>query len=79
MKFLNYLSEIDREQYINLAKQKQFQKLLSYDISALRKGEDVEGMYVETNLDAQSIYSYIGILAEYYEIENDIEIQLENI
>lgn len=76
--FLKYLADQDLEGYLDLAKQRQFQKLLSYDKSFFRKGKDIEGLYVETNLDAQTIFNYIGLLAEYYNIEESIEIKIAN-
>ncbi|MDV6378870.1 DUF262 domain-containing HNH endonuclease family protein [Sporosarcina sp. GW1-11] len=78
LNFLKYLADKDLEGYLDLAKQRQFQKLLSYNETFFRKGERVEGLYVETNLDAQTIFNYIGLLAEYYDIEDLIEVKITN-
>lgn len=78
LNFLKYLADQDLEGYLDLAKQRQFQKLLSYNQSFFRKGENIEGLYVETNIDAQTIFNYIGLLAEYYNIEELIEIKIIN-
>lgn len=74
--YLNWLADFDLEQYLELPKQKSFQKLLSYTDEVLRSSEKVVSIFVETNLSAQSIYNYISSLAEYYGMEDDVFIQL---
>lgn len=55
--YLEWLADFDLEQYLELPKQKAFQKLLSYTDEVLRRSENVLSIYVETNLSAQSIYN----------------------
>lgn len=74
--YLNWLADENLEMYQNLPKQRSLQKLLSYDKSVLRKPKELTGIYVEKNLNAQMIYNYISILAEHYEMEDDVAIQL---
>src|SRR5699024_11977331 len=74
--YLEWLADFDLEQYLDLPKQKSFQKLLSYTDEVLRGSEKVVSVFVETNLSAQSIYNYISSLAEYYGMEDDVFIQL---
>ena len=75
--YLEWLADFDLEQYLELPKQKAFQKLLSYTDEVLRKGENVLSIYVETNLSAQSIYNYISSLTEFYDMEDDVFIRLD--
>ncbi|MFA8437794.1 DUF262 domain-containing protein [Pueribacillus sp. YX66] len=75
--YLNWLADFDIEQYLELPKQKSFQKLLSYTDEVLRKSEEVMSIFVETNLSAQSIYNYISSLTEYYDMEDDVFIRLD--
>lgn len=75
--YLEWLADFDLEQYLELPKQKAFQKLLSYTDEVLRKSENVLSIYVETNLSAQSIYNYISSLTEFYDMEDDVFIRLD--
>lgn len=74
--YLDWLTNDDLERFLELPKQKKFQKILSYSSSALRKSESLHGIFVETNLDAQSIYNYLGMLAEHFDMEEDVLIQI---
>lgn len=74
--YLEWLADFDLETYINLPKQRVFQKLLSYDKTVFRISEEVMGIYVETNLSAQYIYHYISSIAEYYDMEEEVMVQL---
>jgi hypothetical protein len=74
--YLEWLADFDLEQFLELPKQKAFQKLLSYRDDVLRRSENVLSIYVETNLSAQSIYNYISSLTEFYDMEDDVFIRL---
>lgn len=78
MTYLKWLADFDMEQYLDLPKQKSFQKLLSYTGEMFRRPEKVLTIYVETNLSAQGIYNYMGSLAEFYSMEDDIWIRLRD-
>ena len=73
---LDWIANDDLERFLDLPKQKKFQKLLSYTSEVLRRGESIHGIFVETNLDAQSIYNYVGMLAEHFDVEEEVFIQL---
>lgn len=75
--FLKWLADFDLEQYMELPKQKSFQKLLSYTDDVLRRSESVLSIYVEINLSAQSIYNYISSLADFYNMEDDMFICMD--
>ena len=76
--YLDWLANDDLERFLELPKQKKFQKILSYSSSALRRSESLHGIFVETNLDAQSIYNYLGMLAEHFDMEEDVLIQISS-
>lgn len=75
-KYLAWLADFDLEQYQALPKQKAFQKLLSYDETVHRQPIEWYGIYVETNLSAQSIYNFVSSLAEFYDMEDSVYLQL---
>ena len=75
--FLKWLADFDLEQYLELPKQKSFQRLLSYTDNVLRRSENVLTIHVETNLSAQSIYNYISSLTEFYNMEDDVFISID--
>lgn len=62
--YLEYLADQDLEQYLELPKQRKFQKLLTYEPIVFRKPEELLGIYLETNMSAQEIYNYLGLLAD---------------
>lgn len=74
--YLEWLADFDMEQYLELPKQKSFQKLLSYTGEMFRKPEKVLTIFVETNLSAQGIYNYMSSLAEFYNMEDDVFIRI---
>lgn len=72
--YLKHLAHYDLEQYLELPKQRKFQRLLTYDSSVFRDPEEVLGIYLEVNMNAQMIYDYLGLLAEHYNMEDEVSI-----
>lgn len=74
----NYIYELDEELFLSLQHNKRFERLLNSDKNSLRDAKKFkEGLFIEVNYNAKDILSYIGLLAEEYEIEDLIFFQIK--
>lgn len=70
----DFLLNFDRELFYSLLDNKNFRKLISRNADDIRKEEQLaEGLYLETNLNANDILNYVRLLTTEFDMEEFID------